>query len=244
MLLGLRAAGGAALVFALAILARSTASADGGADADTEDWGDAYWLQELARRPAFEWYGVPWARVRRLLPSSSATSVTGSVVAPLRVLHAGCGTSSWPEDMAIDNLDVVHLDHSAALVEELRRRHPGLRFEVADARALPFAAGSFDVVVEKGLLDALLFSGLSAATAAVEELNRVLRPGGTLISLTSLGGPGEQGPVLGATSWAQQDFVDLGIVDDTSEAQATEAYAGAYVCTKRGSQEEASASDL
>ncbi|CAK0811875.1 unnamed protein product [Prorocentrum cordatum] len=174
-----------------------------------------YWEHELRARPEHEWYGVGWESVRHLVPRGG------------RVLHLGCGSSSWPSAMAQDGYqEVVHVDGSAALVRSLRLRHPALRFEVMDAGALALESGSFDVALEKGLLDALLLSGLSGAHAAVEEVHRVLRPGGVFVSLTAYGGPGEEGPMLGAAPWASQEFVDV-----------LPAGAGmgpvAYVCRKR-----------
>mmetsp|Transcript_47991 Transcript_47991/g.96791 ORF Transcript_47991/g.96791 Transcript_47991/m.96791 type:complete len:140 (+) Transcript_47991:185-604(+) len=128
--------------------------------------------------------------------------------------------------MAEEGFEAVHLDGSPALVEELRRRRPALRFELADARALPFGDGTFDAVAEKGLLDALLLSSLSDATQAAAEMHRVLRPGGSLVSLTAYAGPGEEGPVLGSVPWASQVFADV------LPSESGQGPVGAYVCTK------------
>merc|ERR1712046_132809 len=60
---------------------------------------------------------------------------------------------------------------------------------VADLCILPqetFHDASFDLVVDKGALDALLCAGSGAVTAAVGQLWRVLRPEGLLILISGV----------------------------------------------------------
>jgi ubiquinone/menaquinone biosynthesis C-methylase UbiE len=56
------------------------------------------------------------------------------------------------------------------------RDEPGLRFLVADAEALPFDSGSFDVVHSKDSLH-----HMDAPERALAEYHRVLKPGGTAL---------------------------------------------------------------
>ncbi|CAN0044779.1 unnamed protein product, partial [Hapterophycus canaliculatus] len=59
----------------------------------------------------------------------------------------------------------------------------GVEFVVLDARDLPFAAGSFDLVVDKGTVDAMLCdnSGKDNARAICREAGRVVAPGGWFV---------------------------------------------------------------
>ena len=64
--------------------------------------------------------------------------------------------------------------------------------EVADVRELPYGAAAFDAVLDKGTLDAVYLSGGSRAKdrdrelqRAVDDLHRVLRPGGVCMSITA-----------------------------------------------------------
>jgi SAM-dependent methyltransferase len=74
---------------------------------------------------------------------------------------------------------LVAIDASRAAVEAARRRHPELDARVADVRALPFADGSFDVVVSTSTLDH--FAARADIDMGLRELHRVLAPGGLVV---------------------------------------------------------------
>ena len=73
----------------------------------------------------------------------------------------------------------VAIDASPETVAAARRRHPELDARVADVRALPFEAASFDVVVSTSTLDH--FPSRAGVEAALRELHRVLVPGGLAV---------------------------------------------------------------
>jgi SAM-dependent methyltransferase len=101
---------------------------------------------------------------------------------PTRALDLGTGTGDaafslarrWP------GVDVVGVDVSARMVEEARRKTPAelagrVRFEQADAAALPFPDGRFGLV------------GLANAIPFFDELARVVAPGGYVVFGASSG---------------------------------------------------------
>ena len=102
--------------------------------------------------------------------------------APERVLDVGTGTGKGARLLArtFPEAQVVGVDLAPAMVDEARRLLPSnldgrVRFQVADAAALPFPDGSFDLVV---LLNMIPF---------FEELGRVTAPGGVLLLAFSSG---------------------------------------------------------
>ena len=98
-------------------------------------------------------------------------------LSPARVLDVGTGTGDAAAAVArrFPQADVVGVDLSAAMVETARGKHPGLRFEQADASRLPFEDGAFDLVV------------LANAIPFFDELRRVVAPGGWVVFSFSFG---------------------------------------------------------
>jgi SAM-dependent methyltransferase len=102
---------------------------------------------------------------------------------PERALDLGTGTGKGARLVGerFPGAEVVGVDFSAAMVAEARKLLPSelagrVRFEVADASALPFPDAGFDLVV---LLNMIPF---------FEELARVTAPGGRLV-IASFSGP-------------------------------------------------------
>ena len=101
---------------------------------------------------------------------------------PRRVLDLGTGTGKGARAVAARLLEaeIDAVDLSSAMIEEARRLLPAelawrVRFEVADASALPFPDGMFDLAV---LLNMIPFFG---------ELARVVAPAGSVIFAFSFG---------------------------------------------------------
>lgn len=76
-------------------------------------------------------------------------------------------------------LSVSAVDLSPWIVAEALERNPGLQACQADVRCLPFPEGRFDAVFSGSTLDHL--DSAEAIGSALDELVRVLRPGGLLI---------------------------------------------------------------
>jgi SAM-dependent methyltransferase len=83
---------------------------------------------------------------------------------------------------------IFGMDLSLPTVHAAGRRHKTLAAAQMDARALPYRAGSFDLVLSNSTLDH--FPTTEEIDLALAELARVTRPGGTLvISLDNLSNP-------------------------------------------------------
>jgi len=95
-----------------------------------------------------------------------------------RLLDVACGTGIVARTaaglVAPDGL-VVGLDLNEAMLTVARRVSPGIEFHQGDAAALPFPAGSFDVVACQ--LALMFFPDRAQALA---EMARVVTPGGTV----------------------------------------------------------------
>jgi len=83
---------------------------------------------------------------------------------------------------------VVGMDLSVLTAQTARLRYPALRTAEVDARCLPFADGTFDVIVSNSTLDH--FESLDEVIVSLQELYRVLRADGQLLlTLDNLGNP-------------------------------------------------------
>jgi len=107
------------------------------------------------------------------------------------LLDAGCGTGQHAQHLAAVVSQVVGIDTDDARIEIARKNCSGsgnVRFEVGSVTKLPFADGSFDVVMLAQVLHHL--GGEDAQTPdylrqqceqTLAEVKRVLRPNGRLV---------------------------------------------------------------
>jgi ubiquinone/menaquinone biosynthesis C-methylase UbiE len=98
------------------------------------------------------------------------------------VLEIGCGAGFMSIELAQRGLRVHAIDSVEAMVEQARRNaaEAGIRdvlsLDVSDVYALPFEDGSFDLVILIGVV-----SWLAQLDLAMQEIVRVIRPGGHVI---------------------------------------------------------------
>ncbi len=107
-------------------------------------------------------------------------AILAAVPAPARILDLGCGDGAATQVAAArcPGHRFAGLDWSAR--SAALARHRGVRVVRADvAGALPVASGSIDVVIMSEVIEHLVDTD-----AAVQEVHRVLRPGGSLLLST------------------------------------------------------------
>lgn len=115
-----------------------------------------------------------------------AVALLGSVDRPIDVLDAGCGTGAllpWAATLSAPSRPAA-VDISPAAVERCRATGLPVELAVGSVAQLPFADGSFDLVLSSDVLQHLT---LEQAADASSEMARVLRPGGRLVIRTNSG---------------------------------------------------------
>jgi SAM-dependent methyltransferase len=125
------------------------------------------------RRWLQRWYEVPW--LRRL---------GGPLPAGARVLEIGCGPG-YGTRLILDHFGAAHvdaLDLDPAMIARARRRlaghTPRVRLHTGDAGDLHTSVGAADGGYD-AVFDFAIVHHIPAWRAAVAEIARVLRPGGT-----------------------------------------------------------------
>jgi len=107
-----------------------------------------------------------------------------------RILDLGCGTGTLTEEIAASGAEVLGVDHSHEMVDEARRKFPRLRFEVCDARSLPFSS-EFDAVFSNAALH-----WIPEAETVIEGVLRALKSDGRFVA--EFGGKGNVRTVVTA----------------------------------------------
>jgi ubiquinone/menaquinone biosynthesis C-methylase UbiE len=97
------------------------------------------------------------------------------------LLDIGCGTGLFVEKYIRNGGTATGLDISGKMVAKARHRCPDCEFIVGTGEKLPFTDGSFDAVSS-----VLVFSYVRDPVSLLNEVHRVLEPGGS-VALCTLG---------------------------------------------------------
>lgn len=93
-----------------------------------------------------------------------------------RALDVGCGTGHFTIMLAEYGAEVTGCDTSEAMLAHARTKYPALTWHLADARELPYADASWDLVFSVTMLEFV-----REPIRALDEMWRVLKPGGRLV---------------------------------------------------------------
>ena len=118
------------------------------------------------------WYEEPWGRYAFAVETQAVLSALGSLAAG-RVLDGGCGSGRLLPVLAARDTAAVGLDLEPAMLTVAARR-TGVPLVRGDVQLLPFPAAVFDAAVA-------VVEFVSDPALAIEELCRVVRPGGRLV---------------------------------------------------------------
>lgn len=154
-----------------------------------ENWDKFFALRGTGDN--FEWY-AEWPNLQAsLLDHLGDRGAAAEVGTALEILVPGCGSSALSERLYdVGFRRITNIDFSRVVVADMLRRHararPEMRWRVMDMTDMQFADGSFDVVLDKGGLDALMEpgAGTNLGTKYLNEVKRVLKSGGKFVCLT------------------------------------------------------------
>ncbi|WP_256381559.1 class I SAM-dependent methyltransferase [Thermococcus sp. EP1] len=93
-----------------------------------------------------------------------------------KALDLGCGTGNYTLELYMRGFDVVGVDLSEEMLKIARKKLPHVKFIRASAYSLPFEENTFDLV-----LSITMFEFIHKPELALNEIYRVLRPGGEVV---------------------------------------------------------------
>ncbi|XP_028327969.1 EEF1A lysine methyltransferase 4 [Gouania willdenowi] len=148
-----------------------------------------YWDERYTTEQSYDWLGT-FSKFDHLLGDYIKKEDS--------ILILGCGNSTMSRDMYNAGYHAItNIDYSSVCISTMRARHsdcPGMTWHQMDVCQLSFPNSSFDVVIEKATLDALMVDEktpwkISSQTAsfihqALTEISRCLKTGGRFISVT------------------------------------------------------------
>lgn len=149
------------------------------------NYGDPYYWEQRYRRQTgktFDW----------LEDFTSLHPILTTLIAKnAKIMQLGCGNAMMSSEMYdagwhfIDNIDIsqVCIDQ----MKDMNKNRRLMKWKVADALNMPeFKDESYDIVIEKSTLDAILCGDKSFLNAAkmIKEVQRVLKTGGLYIIIS------------------------------------------------------------
>ncbi|KAJ6314990.1 hypothetical protein OIU78_018469 [Salix suchowensis] len=140
---------------------------------------------------SFEWY-AEWTELHHpLLSLLAGNGENPSSSPPLQILVPGCGNSKLSENLYDAGFrEITNIDFSKVVISDMLKRNvrdrPGMRWRVMDMTQMKVEDESFDVVLDKGGLDALMEPelGPKLGNQYLSEVKRVLNFEGKFICLT------------------------------------------------------------
>ena len=155
----------------------------------------------------YSWY-YGWEVLRKYVPNIPKTA---SILVP------GIGNDPILLDLlAAGYHHLTAQDYSEHAMERQRdlllssySSHSSVTLSHGDVRQLPDDWSPFDVILEKGLLDAIYLSGDGQVERAVESLSRVLKPGGLMVSVSGVVPEDLRRALFSDWEWLRDGSADL-----------------------------------
>lgn len=137
---------------------------------------------------AHEWY-YTFDDLAPLIFKQEIFQKRSSEISSIKILEVGCGNQPLlPSFLTYQNEDIPSefvgenlygFDFSDKVIQQLQRDSNGIHYECKDARKLDYISDSFDIIIDKGTMDAMLSEknrekGVINAKLMVKEMIRLV----------------------------------------------------------------------
>jgi SAM-dependent methyltransferase len=167
-----------------------------------EDYWENRYTQSIADKEETHDWLLPYSRIKPLF--LEAVAAIGGChfdgFSSPRILVLGCGNSTLSESLYDEGYtQITNVDYSQTVIDLMRRRNacdrPLMQWLRADFRHMSeVQSGGFDLVIDKGSLDAVFCDGgslwkpsdrvIKDASMCVDEVLRVLVPGAVFLGIS------------------------------------------------------------
>ncbi|KAL0241519.1 hypothetical protein GEMRC1_006754 [Eukaryota sp. GEM-RC1] len=143
-----------------------------------------YWVERYKKEPNtnFDWY-LTFVNLKDILEPYLRDDA--------KILVVGCGNSRLSYQLyEAGYQSIVSIDIAENVVEQMVEKYkesaPELEWQKMDVRKLDFPSETFDLIVDKGTMDALLCGkdSFENVLCAHKEINRCLKPQGIYVNIT------------------------------------------------------------
>lgn len=148
-----------------------------------------YWNSRYVSEESYDWF-APYSRFKHLVCRDIQTSDS--------ILMLGCGNSTLSEEMYHDGFRcITNIDFSPVVIDKMAIKHKKcseMKWLVMDILDMKFPNEAFDVILEKGTIDALMVhekdpwnvseETIKKIDKILEQVSNILKPGGKFISIT------------------------------------------------------------
>lgn len=107
-----------------------------------------YWNERFDAEEQYDWL-VDYSKIQSIIRQEIKTTD--------RILIVGCGNSTLSKSMFDDGYsNIINIDYSSTVIAKMSIKHPEMRWIEMDMLDLKFDCNSFDIVLDKCAMDALL----------------------------------------------------------------------------------------
>ena len=113
----------------------------------------SYWDERFKKEKTYEWLGT----FRVIKEGFERTGIDFSCP-DQEVLVVGCGNSNFSRDLFLTapHWKIISVDFSAVVVSNMKKRYPDMCWIEQDMTDLRFPPNSFDLILDKAAMDALV----------------------------------------------------------------------------------------